>query len=362
MTLSNTISSLRAAPLFLCLLALFTLFACQREPLSETTAQLFVFGTLVDVAVVDSDPARARNAIADIETEFQRMHRDLHAWVPGELVRVNQAFKQREPVETSEEITALVKLSQRAETASKACFNPAIGALVGLWGFHTSDYPILGPPPSDTEIDHLLAQKPSMQDILVEGLTLESANAAVQLDFGGIAKGHAIDQALNILASRGINNAMVNAGGDLRTLGKKGDRPWRIAIRHPAGGLVGVLEPADDEAVFTSGVYERYRQDAAERYPHIIDPRTGQPVAELASVTVVAKEGAWADAAATALTVAGPGEWISIARSMGIQQVLMVASDGSIRVSEALHRRLEYDQGLEQKVELVAMESPARED
>ncbi len=100
----------------------------------------------------------------------------------------------------------------------------------------------------------------------------------MQLDFGGIAKGYAVDLAVARLRELGIGSAIVNAGGDLRAFGRHGDRPWRVAVRKPGGGTIGTLEVRQDEAMFTSGNYERFRQDEQERYPHILDPRSGWPV------------------------------------------------------------------------------------
>ena len=179
---------------------------------------------------------------------------------------------------------------------------------------------------------------------------MSSKNPAVRLDFGGIAKGYAIDLACESLKLLGVRNAIVNAGGDLRAFGGHGDRPWRIAVRHPGGGIIGSLETGADEAVFTSGNYERFRQDDESRYPHILDPRTGWPVRNLSSVTVVANEGWLADAAATALIVAGPDEWVDVARSMGVRQVLLVDENGKTYLTPEMDRRVDFEEGVEKVI------------
>jgi thiamine biosynthesis lipoprotein len=222
--------------------------------------------------------------------------------------------------------------------------------LVRLWGFHTSDYPIEGPPPGQSKIDALVARDPSSLDIRLDGLTMNSTNPTVQLDFGGIAKGFAIDIACDTLKNLGIDNAIVNAGGDLRAFGSHGDRPWRIAVRDPAGGIIAALEAGKDEAIFTSGNYERFRQDNEIRYPHILDPRTGWPVEDLASVTVITGEGWLADAAATALIVAGLDDWVEVARSLGLDQVLLVDEAGKAYLTEKMNERVEFVEGVEKEI------------
>jgi thiamine biosynthesis lipoprotein len=148
----------------------------------------------------------------------------------------------------------------------------------------------------------------------------------------------------------GITDALVNAGGDLRAIGSHGDRPWRIAIRDPRGGVVGSLETGADEAIFTSGNYERFREDSEKRYPHILDPRNGWPVTELSSVTVIAGEGLLADAAATALIVAGPDEWKETARAMGLEQVLVVDANGKVFMTPRMAERVRLNPGIEAEI------------
>jgi thiamine biosynthesis lipoprotein len=268
----------------------------------------------------------------------------------GQLTEINRAFQAGLPALASPSIVKLVEYSQQAELKTDGRFNPAIGALVGLWGFHTSDYPIEGPPPAGSQIRALVATAPSSLDITIDGQQLTTSNRAVQLDFGGIAKGYAIDIACDHLKTLGINNAIVNAGGDLRAMGDHGSRPWRIAVRSPGGGIIGSLQTTRDEAVFTSGNYERFRQDQLQRYPHILDPRTGWPVQDVASVTVITRQGWLADAAATALIVAGLEEWQGVAISLGLDQVMLVDETGKAWVTEKMNERLEFVDGVEKEV------------
>ena len=331
------------------ILVCLTLPACTEQD-SRQHAEFLVFGTVMEITTWGSDEATSQRAFAQLHGMFQEMHRDWHAWEPGLLTTINQAFANGEAIDASSGIVEMVKRSQELESLSGGRFNPAIGALIRLWGFHTSVYPIEGPPPSASEIDELLALQPSSGDVRIDGLSLSSANPAVQLDFGGIAKGYAIDLAIGKLREMGIENAIVNAGGDLRAIGSKDGEAWRIAVRNPKGGLVGTLETGTDEAIFTSGVYERFRLDAEQRYPHILDPRTGWPVQEIASVTVAANEGLLADAAATALTVAGTRHWAEVAHALGLDQVMLIDESGTIYLTTRMMERLQLEEGAEVRV------------
>ncbi len=171
-------------------------------------------------------------------------------------------------------------------------FNPAIGELINLWGFHTDDYPITSPPPTTEAIKELAEQQLSVNNLQLSGLTLSSDNPHIWLDFGGIAKGLAVDQAIAIIQDYGIENAIVNAGGDLRSIGQRGDRAWRIGIQSPDNqDVLAELQIDKDEAVFTSGNYQRYKAFDGKRYAHIIDGRTGLPVQDIISATVITDDG-----------------------------------------------------------------------
>jgi len=334
------------APVLLTLICLLSAAACQRTPRVHQ-AEFFIFGTVLDVSIQGVDGAVAARAFRELQQDFQAWHRDWHAWEPGLLTRVNEDFAAGRKALADEAIVDMVRRSQEMESATGGRFNPAIGALIGLWGFHTSEYPIEGPPPSPEAIRALVDRRPSTLDIRIDGLSLTSSNRAVQLDFGGIAKGYAIDRACEKLRSLGIRNMVVNAGGDLRAVGDHGDRPWRIGIRDPGGGdVIGSLQTGPDEAIFTSGNYERYREDATQRYPHILDPRSGWPVSGLSSATVIAGEGVVADAAATALVVAGADEWADVARDLGLGQVLMVDEAGTVYMTPAMSERVELREGV----------------
>ena len=326
------------------LVAVLSLAACGHGP-SDHQQTLLVFGTLLDIKAYTDRPEHFNTAVHSLEETFQGMHREWHAWKgAGELVRLNLAFAGGRSAEVSGQLKDLLRQAQRYSEQSEGLFNPAIGRLIGLWGFH-SDEPPGGPPPDSAAIHALVEAAPSMDDIRFEGNRLSSVNPFVEIDLGAFAKGYALNLAIERLKAMGISNAIVNAGGDLCVSGRHGDRPWQIGIRHPMGqGVIASLEVLDGECVLTSGNYERYREYEGIRYAHIIDPRTGYPVGHVASATVVSRNGGLADAAATALSVAGPGDWRRIAERMGLTQVMLVDEKGVVYLTPELRARIEFQQ------------------
>lgn len=317
------------------LAALLPLLAACTEPPAQS-AEFYVFGTIVEVRLPDAGEEEAAALFGQLQQEFQRMHDEWHAWEPGELTRLNEALQAGRSEQTTREILELISLSQVMEERSGGRFNAAIGELVALWGFHTSEFPVIGPPPAPESIQAVVETRPSALDVEFASGEVQSSNPAVQFDFGGIAKGYALDLASRLIREAGLDSAIINAGGDIRTIGDNRGKPWRIAVRDPAGGVAGTIEVADDYAVFTSGNYQRYRTDESARFPHILDPRTGWPATEAASATAIAHDGATADAAATAMLVAGPYDWLTVARDMNLEAALVIDPHGRMEVTRPM--------------------------
>lgn len=323
------------------LLSLFLLSGCDTTP-PLYKGQFLAFGTLVDITIAGLDPKDAQSATDIIEQDFKRMHHAWHAWDPGPLGRVNRLIQTGSTFATPPSVLPLIFRGKALSEQSEGLFNPAIGQLIDAWGFHQNDPDGKRAPPSQESINTLLQQVPSMDDLQIDGIQMHSKNTAVKLDFGAFGKGYGIDLAMEHLKELGINNAILNAGGDLRAIGSRNGEPWRIAIRHPSGeGVLGVIETQGSESIFTSGDYERNFTWQGKRYHHIIDPRTGYPATGTRSVTVIHNDATTADAAATALFIAGPSQWYEIAMRMGLRYVLLVDSDNTIHMNPAMQKRVQ---------------------
>lgn len=328
---------MRTAPVILALILLAA--GCGQEPRTREFT-FFTFGTLVELTVANTDEATAREARALAVSRLEQWHHDWNAWKPGPLRALNQDLAAGREVAIPPGLEGLIPRARALAADSGGLFDPAIGRLIGLWGFHSDSSPG-GPPPPDRKVRELVERGASMADLVVEAGRVRSTNPSVQLDFGAFAKGVAVARLAEAIRALGVENFLLNAGGDLQAAGSHGDRPWRIGIRDPRGtGVLASLEPGDGEAVFTSGDYERYFTWDGTRYHHIIDPRTGRPARGVRSVTVIHRDAARADAAATALFVAGPEAWPSVAARLEVSQVMLVDDRGNIHLSPAMQERV----------------------
>ena len=327
----------------LILLALALLAACGRTPLQEQ--QAYVFGTRVEVLVVSAEPEQGRQAIAAVLREFDRLHRAYHAWQTSELTALNDAIAAGKPLSVTPELAALVGEAQALSAQGNYLFDPGIGQLIKLWGFQADEFKAELPPAA--AIKDWLAKKPSIADIVIDGNRISSRNRQVALDFGGYLKGVALDRAAAILRAQGINNALINIGGNVMALGSKEGKKWRVGIQHPRQpGPMATVALDDGEAIGTSGDYQRFFEVDGQRYAHLLDPRTGYPADQTQAVTVLIpagpKAGTLSDASSKPIFIAGPDGWRAMAKKLEIGLVLRVDRSDRIFVTEALHQRLEF--------------------
>ncbi|MEX0914555.1 MAG: FAD:protein FMN transferase, partial [Wenzhouxiangellaceae bacterium] len=165
----------------------------------EQRAVFAVFGTEVELKLREASDIQAEEVFRQVGTLLQRLHRELHPWEDGELMALNRALAAGLEHRTTPEIAELIEVSAGLEQSTAGTFNPAIGALVNLWGFHTSTYPITEPPPAPSLVEALVAESPSMLDLSLQGTTVRTHNRAVRLDFSGIAKGLAVKRVCAIV-------------------------------------------------------------------------------------------------------------------------------------------------------------------
>ena len=326
------------------LLFAFSLTACSRDKEPIHQEQILVFGTLVEITLWGVDDDKAQQATAAVIHTLNELHHRWHAWEPGPLTDINARLARGETATLAPDQIAVIRGAQVMSRESGYLFNPAIGKLIGLWGFHSDDRPDTIPPPSQADIQKLVAQHPTLDDLHFNGNELSSANPALQMDFGAYVKSYGVDRAIDELRQHEVSNAIVNAGGDLRAIGRKGDQPWRIGIRDPRGpGILASIEVQGDESVFTSGDYERFFMYQGKRYHHIIDPRNGYPPDGAMSATVIYSGGGVGGGASTALMVAGPKDWLKVVRGMHLKQAMLVAADRTVYATPDLAARLHFE-------------------
>lgn len=321
------------------------LASCGREPLVQT--QSYVFGTLVDISIYGESETKAHQAINQVLAQFQHLHNQLHAWKPeSELSQLNQSFAAgNSPVKVTPELSKMLIQASELSRQSGGLFNPALGHLIQAWGFQRDEFtPVkMG----NADVQKWVKARPAMSDLVIKNQMVHSKNPAVKLDLGGYAKGYALDQASKILRAQGIENALVNIGGNIIALGKHGDKPWRVGIQHPRlAKPMATLELLDGWAVGTSGDYQRYFELNGRRYCHILDPRTGYPTQGTQAVTVLIppgeNAGVMSDVASKPIFISEENAKAQAAKKMGVSYYLISDAQGNFSVSEAMQPRLSW--------------------
>ena len=333
------------------LAAAWLLAAC--GPSAPWRQESYVFGTRVELLIAGVPEAQARAAGSKVLQEFDRLHRTYHAWQPSELSALNAAIAAGRTHDVTAEFAALIREAQAVAAAGDHLFDPGIGRLIALWGFHTDD--IQARLPDSAAVHALLARHPSIADLRVSGNRVSSRNQSVALDFGGYLKGVALDRAAASLRQDGAANALINIGGNVMALGTRdgraGGAAWRIGIQHPrpqgvGGAPLATLDLKDGEAIGTSGDYHRYFEVAGRRYCHLLDPRTGVPADTTQAVTVLIAPGPGAgmrsDALSKPIFIAGR-EWRGMAKKLGVEAILKVGADGTASATPAMQARLKIE-------------------
>jgi len=277
-------------------------------------------------AAPDTDVQALQTALA---AAVQRADAQMSPWLPGsDLNRLNHA-PVGAWVTLPAEILEVLVCALDVCRLSAGAFDPAAGALVDAWGFGA-----VRDAPDAEAIRTATSAAPVARTPTYEALELDSGmlrarkHAPMHLDLCGIAKGYAVDRMADVLRQNGVPHALVALDGELRAVGGQADgQPWAVAVESPETGRRSVHSVVElqDLAVATSGDYRHYLQVGDARLAHTMDTRRGAPVRnEVASVTVLARQCVHADAWATALLVAGPGEGLALAQRMGLEALWML--------------------------------------
>ncbi|MGI9294386.1 MAG: FAD:protein FMN transferase [Pseudomonadales bacterium] len=304
----------------------------RKDNQARVTRQLAMMGTVVDFMLVSKKTRQANAAIDLAITEMQRIEALLTDWQDsGEIAAINQLAAER-PVQVSEETFRLLEQAQNIAELSAGKFDISYAAAGGLWDFTTERIPIAQ------------AIRKALQNVDYRALILDSeqqsvafAKPGMRIGLGGIAKGYAVDRAVQVIKAEGYTDFAINAGGDLAIVGRKQDRLWWVGIQHPRrpDELIAVL-PASNLSIATSGDYERYFISGGKRYAHIIDPHSGYPAEQCQSVTIIAPRTFFADAMATAVFVLGPEKGMQLIERQPQVQGLIIDQEGRLHYSSGL--------------------------
>lgn len=291
-----------------------------------------IMGTAIRVELWCTDTRAAKEAMDEVIASMHHVDASMSPFrADSELSRINREAAQR-PVPVGAEIFDLLELSLEFSRFSDGAFDITFASAGNLYDYRNRVRPD----------ERALAA--ACAAIGYEGLILDRAartvrfaRAGMRIDLGGFAKGHAVDRGAAILRGRGIENAIVTAGGDSRILGDRRGRPWTIGIRDPRrpGKLAAVL-PLANVAVSTSGDYERYFDEAGVRHHHVLDPRTGRSPTGIQSVTVLAADGITAEGMTKTIFVLGLEKGMRLIETRQGVDAVVVDANGVLHYSTGL--------------------------
>lgn len=293
-----------------------------------------LLGTVVEIQIRNTDEQKANDAITKAFAEIKRID-DLFTTY-NEDSPVWQVNNSDDSIFTvDEEIFSLMVLCDSLWQISNSSFDIAIESLIQTWGFDTKNPAV----PDEDEIKSVLNQS-GWENIQLLDEKKVHRKEKVGLNFGAIAKGYAVDKAIEVLMNSGITEAFVNAGGEIKTLGND----WVVGVQHPRDMKEIITKiKLNGISVATSGDYENYFEKDGVRYHHIIDPKTGYPSKGIQSVTVIHKNNAFADGLATAVFVMGKTKGIELVQSLEETEVMIIDEEGKIFYSSGFNRFLISD-------------------
>lgn len=316
--------------------------------------QLFAMDTYMEFTAYGKNSEKAVDAAIE---EVQKLDAMLSAENSKSEV---YALNEQGNLQATDDLAELILRGKEIYQETDGLFDDTIYPVMKLWGFPTGNYHV----PTAAEVQKKLA--------LVDGNKVEiqtrdsdekgrdskektkfvTLGADQQIDFGGIAKGYTGQKLAELFQEYGVSSALVSLGGNIQAIGTKPDgSSWKVGIRDPKGGqqdYIGVLF-VENQAVVTSGGYERYFEEDGKTYIHIINPRTGYPAdGDLLSVTIVSRDGTLADGMSTAFYIMGYEKACQFWRQHREEfNVILVTDDGKIHISENLKENFQTECDLE---------------
>lgn len=280
------------------------------------------------------EKTRANNIIAAVENEMRRIDQEMSPYKPeSELSKINRSAAAA-PVSISLELFNLLAKAEQISQQSEGAFDITYASVGYQYDYRSKQKP-----------SHLQIQQ-ALAAIDYTGLVLNKAEQTIafkhpkiKIDLGGIAKGYAVKSCLSILASMGVKHGLVSAGGDTGLLGDRKGRPWLVGIKHPrANEKTAVHLPLINEAISTSGDYERYFIEDNVRYHHIINPKTGKSAQQVVSVSVIGQDSTYVDALSTTLFVLGLEQGMNFINRLPNYEAIIIDNQQKLHFSLGLQQ------------------------
>ena len=299
------------------------------EWFSETEDKM---GTRIVVRLWHDDASTAEQLIAEAMAEFDRIESEMSTYLPDSAISHLNATAASEAVTVSPELFELIRRALELSAKTDGAFDITYDGVGQLYDFRAA----VRPSASDIE-DGLTKINYRHVRLDEKNHRIEFSEPGVRINLGGIAKGYATERVAEGLRKAGVGHGLVSAGGDTRLLGDRGDQPWIIGVRDPdqAEGYVTRLA-LTDEAVSTSGDYERFFIEDGVRYHHIINPATGKSAGAVRSATVVGPDATMTDALSTSVFVMGPEAGLELIEGLPDYEAVVIDQHRQVRFSSGL--------------------------
>jgi thiamine biosynthesis lipoprotein len=291
-------------------------------------------GTEVSVYLWSEDAELGRAAVEAVFQEAHRIDRLMSTYKDdSEISKINRDAAAA-PVKASAELFALVERSLEISELTSGAFDISYDSVGQYYDFRARQRPDQSTVVAEREnIDYHLI------DIDASKQTIHYLKPGVRINLGGIAKGYVVERGIAIIRARGVQHAIVTAGGDSRLLGDRRGRPWMVGIRDPRkDGEVAMSVPLEDEAISTSGDYERFFDEDGVRYHHIIQPGTGNPASGVHSATVFGPDAVTTDALSTSVFVMGVDKGLRLIATLPEYESIVIDADGRVFFSDGLEQ------------------------
>jgi len=293
-----------------------------------------MMGTEVSVRLWHDDAAIGEEIVEQIFAEVDRIDRLMSTYKDDSRISEINRLAATEPVVAGDELFQLIRRSLDISVLTRGAFDITYDSVGQHYDFRNRQRP------DDATVE---AERQLIDFRFVEldqaAGTVRFREEGVRINLGGIAKGYVVERGVSILRSRGVQNGIVTAGGDSRLLGDRRGQPWMVGIRDPrADGQVAISVPLEDEAISTSGDYERYFEEGDTRYHHIIQPSTGEPAGGVHSATVVGPDAVITDALSTSVFVMGVDQGLRLIATLPDYESIVIDEDGRIFYSDGLQQ------------------------
>lgn len=293
-----------------------------------------MMGTEISVLLWHDDAALGERLVHQVFAEAERIDRLMSTYIEDSRISEINRLAAEEPVVAGDELFLIIRRSLDISVLTLGAFDITYESVGQHYDFRNRQRPDDATVAAERElIDFRFVELDQVKG------TVHFRQDGVRINLGGIAKGYVVERGVDVLRLNGVQHAIVTAGGDSRLLGDRRGQPWMVGIRDPRNdGEVAISVPLEDEAISTSGDYERYFVEGDVRYHHIIQPSTGAPASGVHSATVFGPDAVITDALSTSVFVMGVDQGLRLIATLPDYESIVIDAAGHIYYSDGLQR------------------------